>query len=78
MKDFSKVSPNLDRALHGIHHAGKLRLYAVAGGTDYAASMVLYEGIGHLTVGSESMQGADLVRAHEAAVTLDVSSEKRR
>src|SRR5713226_4668991 len=66
---------DLDGALHGIHDAGELRQYAITGGVDEAAAMLLDQRIDQLAVGRESAQRRLLVLPHEAAVAKDIGAE---
>ena len=70
-----KFALNLHRALYRIDHTGKLGEHTIAGGTDNSAAMLLDEGVGHFSVGSQGAQRAHLVLAHQAAVALDISAE---
>ena len=66
----------LDRALHGVHRAGKLDEDAVAQELDDAAAMLGYRRLEDIeTAGLDGSQRAGLVALHEPAIADDVGGE---
>src|SRR6266851_703677 len=66
---------DLDGALDGIHDAGELGEYAVAGGIDEASVMLLDQRIDQLAMRGQSTKSGLLVLPHEAAIAEDIGTE---
>src|SRR5262249_34870880 len=66
---------DLDRTLHGVHHAGELGEHTIACGANDSTALLLDEGVGYFPVGSQGAQRAYLILAHQAAVALDIGAE---
>jgi hypothetical protein len=65
------------RALHGVNGASELRKDTVARRVRYAAPVLAYELVEDRAAFGEPFERADLINAHEPAVTLDIGCEDR-
>ena len=66
---------DLHRALHRIHHTGKLRQHAISRSINDPAPMVLDTAAHHLPVFPQSADSRFLICAHKTAITLDIRTE---
>ena len=69
---------NLDGAVHGIDHTGKLGQQIITGRIDHPAAVLLDERGDHLAVGGEGADGGFFIVPHETAVACDIGAEDRR
>jgi hypothetical protein len=69
---------NIDSTLHGINGRGELGQDAVARRVSDPPPMLPNESVHDLTVGRESLKGADLVLSHETRVPGHIGSEDSR
>ena len=70
-----KSTLDLGRTIHCLDYAGEFCQYAVAGGIYEPAVMLLDEAVDNLAMGRESLKGRLFIFSHEAAVTVDISTE---
>jgi hypothetical protein len=66
-----------DRALDGIHNAGKLREKTIPSGVHHAPAMLADEHGHRLPIVCEHFNGRDVVYAHQAAVFFGIGTEDR-
>jgi len=69
---------DLDSTLHGVDGAGEIGDEAIARRTEDPTAMRGDQAIDDGPVSRERAKGADLISAHEAAVTFDIGGEDRR
>jgi hypothetical protein len=67
----------LDRALHGLHDAGKLGDDGVTPGVDDAPVVALDQRSHGIAVTTQRRERTRFVGLHEAGVPLDVGAQKR-
>jgi len=68
---------NVDAALDGVHHAGKLGQHAIAGRVNKSPPMLLDQTVDDRAVRGQTPQRRLLIFPHEAAITVDVGAQNR-